>query len=226
MYLLCLHITGLEKLLVSVINIILMSCRGQTSSLGFHIHTRTHRRKNGGWENVHITDPQTNTHIHFGSHGWALSLGGPSETEADLWQSPDGLPAVCHSFPASPGSFITPSLFLPNSLALPLPGQVLHSPRRAQMDGLSQHPMYLRWCVRIKSSKSKIQTSFHILQSKPGVYYIKSKYSLLLWLLHRQSAVPPFSLCLKTAAVRLTTMYQPRFISIRKASINTLQTVT
>lgn len=38
MYLLCVHVSGLEELLGSAINIILIPCTGDTSPLGFHIY--------------------------------------------------------------------------------------------------------------------------------------------------------------------------------------------
>lgn len=60
----------------------------------------------------------TNTHT--------LSHGGPSETEADLWQGPDGLPAVCQSFLVSPALLITPP---PYPLVLSFSSQVLHGTR-------------------------------------------------------------------------------------------------
>lgn len=151
-------------------NIIILPETGDTSTPWFYMHSHTDKgRSGGGWgeretetcENAHgdrrapATTTQTHTHTHFGSLCWACLYH--SEAPVRLRLTCDRVqmdsqrsvsPFLCllarSSLPLSPPP-------LQYSLALPLPGQVLHGPRGAQMDGLS--PV----CEEINKNNDRIQ---------------------------------------------------------------------
>lgn len=198
----CQHVfAGLEELLGSVINIIPIPCTGDTSplGLGFPIYTQTCSCVNT--HRQYLTN--TNTHTHWQpTLALSLSLRRPSETEADLWQSPDGLPAVCQSFPASPGPFIAPSLIPQFPLGPPLylarcymvPGEhnwmAFHSISVKSKNQLKPSSIFLLfgYILAIVDSDSDLVRSwlcgiFKVSNSTPVVFFYYFVFILFFYLL-------------------------------------------